>query len=124
MFGKLYLIATPIGNLRLVADDEISSFSNKDNTIQADVNMPNVMDENTEYLLVFTIPSTPPARTTPSTGCPCRPSGCWAQTAIAGNWCTSAIRTSKCAWAHSKIKSVCHGLRAATNAFFMKGDVR
>lgn len=30
---------------RLVADDEISSFSNKDNTIQADVNMPNVMDE-------------------------------------------------------------------------------
>ena len=42
---------------RLVADDEISSFSNKDNTIQADVNMPNVMDENTEYLLVFTITS-------------------------------------------------------------------
>ena len=36
---------------RLVADDEISSFSNKDNTIQADVSMPNVMDENTEYLL-------------------------------------------------------------------------
>ena len=69
-------------------------------------------------------PSTPPARTTPSTACPCRLSGCWAQTAIAGNWCTSAIRTSKCAWAHSKIKSVCHGLRAATNAFFMKGDVR
>ena len=42
---------------RLVADDEISSFSNKDNTIQADVSMPNVMDENTEYLLVFTITS-------------------------------------------------------------------
>lgn len=42
---------------RLVADDEISSFSNKDNTIQADISMPNVMDENTEYLLVFTITS-------------------------------------------------------------------
>ena len=42
---------------RLVADGEISSFSNKDNTIQADVSMPNVMDENTEYLLVFTITS-------------------------------------------------------------------
>ena len=42
---------------RLVADDEISSFSNKDNTIQADVSIPNVMDENTEYLLVFTITS-------------------------------------------------------------------
>lgn len=42
---------------RLVADDEISSFSNKDNTIQADVSMPNVMDENTEYLLVFSITS-------------------------------------------------------------------
>ena len=42
---------------RLVADDELSSFSNKDNTIQADVSMPNVMDENTEYLLVFTITS-------------------------------------------------------------------
>ena len=42
---------------RLVADDEISSFSNKDNTIQADVSMPNVMDENTEYLLMFTITS-------------------------------------------------------------------
>ena len=69
-------------------------------------------------------PSTPPARTTPSTACPCRPSGCWAQTAIAGSWCTSVIRTSKCAWAHSKIKSVCHGLRAATNAFFMKGVVK
>ena len=69
-------------------------------------------------------PSTPPARTTPSMGCPCRPSGCWAQTAIAGSWCTLAIRTSKCVWVHSKIKSVCHGLRAATNAFFMKGDVR
>ena len=42
---------------RLVADDEISSFSNKDNTIKADISMPNVMDENTEYLLVFTITS-------------------------------------------------------------------
>lgn len=42
---------------RLVADDEISSFSNKDNAIQADISMPNVMDENTEYLLVFTITS-------------------------------------------------------------------
>ena len=42
---------------RLVADDEISSFSNKYNTIQADVSMPNVMDEKTEYLLVFTITS-------------------------------------------------------------------
>ena len=40
-----------------MADDEISSFSNKDNTIQADISMPNVMDENTEYLLVFSITS-------------------------------------------------------------------
>ena len=36
-------------------------------------------------------------RTTPSMVCPCRPSGCWAQTAIAASWCTSVIRTSKCA---------------------------
>ena len=49
-------------------------------------------------------PSTPPARTTPSTECPCRPSGCWAQTAAAGNWCTSVIRTLKCAWAQYKKK--------------------
>ena len=46
-----------IDGKRLVADDEISSFSNKDNTIKADISMPNVMDENTEYLLVFTITS-------------------------------------------------------------------
>lgn len=31
-------------------------------------------------------PSTPPARTTPSTGCRCRPSGQWTKTAPAGSW--------------------------------------
>ena len=50
-------------------------------------------------------PSTPPARTTPSTGCPCRPSGCWAQTAAAGSWCISVIRTLKCVWARYKRNS-------------------
>ena len=34
------------------------------------------------------------------------------------------VRTSKCAWAQNKIKSVCHGLRVVTNAFFMKGIVK
>lgn len=34
-----------------------------------------------------------------------------------------AIRTSKCAWAHSKIKSVCHGLRAATKRFFVLVEI-
>lgn len=54
--GISYKIRSMDGK-RLVADDEVSSFSNKDNTIQADISMPNVMDENTEYLLVFTITS-------------------------------------------------------------------
>ena len=41
---------------------------------------------------------TPPARTTPSTGCPCRPSGRWLRTAPAGSWSASATTTSKCGW--------------------------
>ena len=45
-----------------------------------------------------TWPSTPPARTTPSTECPCRPSGRWLRTAPAGSWCASATTTSKCGW--------------------------
>ena len=45
-----------------------------------------------------TWPSTPPARTTPSTGCPCRPSGRWLRTAPAGSWSASATTTSKCDW--------------------------
>lgn len=42
---------------RLVADDEISDFSNKDNTIQAEVSVPNVLTADEEYLIVFTITS-------------------------------------------------------------------
>ena len=43
-------------------------------------------------------PSTPPARTTPSTECPCRPSGRWLRTAPAGSWSASATTTSRCGW--------------------------
>ena len=45
-----------------------------------------------------TWPSTPPARTTPSTGCPCLPSGRWLRTAPAGSWCASATTTLRCGW--------------------------
>lgn len=46
-----------IDGSRLVADDEVSDFSNKDNTILADVSVPNVLTADEEYLMVFTITS-------------------------------------------------------------------
>lgn len=46
-----------IDGKRLVADDEVAKFSNKNNTIQANVAIPNVLRKNEEYLIVFTITS-------------------------------------------------------------------
>lgn len=46
-----------IDGKRLVADDEVAKFSNKNNTIQANVTIPNVLRKNEEYLIVFTITS-------------------------------------------------------------------
>ena len=44
-------------------------------------------------------PSIPPARTTPSTGCPCRISGCCMKTAPPSRWPASATTISNTVWA-------------------------
>ena len=46
-----------------------------------------------------TWPSIPPARTTPSTGCPCRISGCCMKTAPPSRWPASATTISNTVWA-------------------------
>ena len=49
-----------------------------------------------DKLIFGDMPSTPPARTTPSMGCPCRPSGCWAQTQLPGAGALWLLRDFKC----------------------------
>lgn len=44
-----------IDGKRLVADDEVSDFSSKDNTIKAEITVPNVLDADEEYLMIFTL---------------------------------------------------------------------
>ena len=51
----------------------------------------------------------------------CRPSGCWAQTALPGAGALPVIRTAKCAWAQNKIKAFVAACGQRQTLFMKRG---